>query len=53
MNSNMIETIEEKPDTVISLNTEKKLIVKEKVTEVVDKIIEYNRKIYLERTRIS
>ncbi len=51
VNPNLIKTIEETPDTVITLTTEKKLIVKEKATEIVDKIIVYNQNIYLGRSR--
>ena len=53
VNSNLIKTIEETPNTVITLTTEKKLIVKEKVTEIINKIIVYNRKIYLDKSRIE
>ena len=53
VNSNLIKTIEETPNTVITLTTEKKLIVKEKVTEIINKIIAYNQKIYLEKSRIE
>ncbi len=51
LNSNLIETIEETPDTVIKLVNDKTLIVKEKVPVVIERIIEYNRKIFAERTR--
>ena len=53
VNPNLIETIEETPDTVITLTTEKKLIVKEKITEIIESIIVYNRKIFLEKNRIK
>lgn len=46
INCNLIESIEATPDTVITLTTEKKLIVKEKVDEVINSIIEYQRRIY-------
>jgi flagellar protein FlbD len=45
LNSDLIEYMEETPDTVISLSTGKKMIVKESVQEVIDKIIEYRRRI--------
>ncbi len=45
INSNLIEFIEETPDTMITLTTGKKIIVKEKIDEIIDRIIEYNRKI--------
>lgn len=45
VNSNLIEFIEETPDTMMTLTTGKKIILKDKVEEVIDKIIEYNQKI--------
>lgn len=53
LNPNLIETIEETPDTVIKLTNDKKMVVKEKPQEVVQRIIEYNRKIFLEKTRLE
>ena len=51
LNPNLIESIEETPDTVIRLVGDKKLIVKEKTSEIIERIIQYNRKVFLERTR--
>jgi flagellar protein FlbD len=45
LNSDLIEFIEATPDTVISLSTGKKLIVKEDVDEVIRKIIQFRRRI--------
>jgi len=45
LNSDLIEFIEATPDTIISLSTGKKLIVKESVEEVIEKIIEFRRRI--------
>lgn len=45
INSVLIEFIEETPDTVITLTTGKKVIVKESVDEVIKSILEYNAKI--------
>jgi len=45
INPHLIETIEATPDTVISLTTGKRLVVKESVTEVVAKIIKYRKTI--------
>ena len=53
LNPNLIEMIEERPDTTITLTTEKKLIVKDKTAEIIVKIIEYNRRIFLHRTRVD
>ena len=46
LNAEIIEFVEETPDTVISLTTGKKLIVKESRQEVVDLVILYKRSIY-------
>jgi len=45
VNNDLIETIEETPDTVITLTTGKKLIVKEKSNEILDKVIKFKIKI--------
>lgn len=46
INADKIEVVEETPDTVISLTTGKKMIVKETRQEVTDLVIAYKRKIY-------
>lgn len=43
LNAEWIETIDETPDTVITLVGGKKQIVKEKFDEVIEKVIEYRR----------
>ena len=43
LNAELIETIEETPDTVITLTTGKKLIVEDSMDEVVRKVMEYKR----------
>ncbi|NLY74783.1 MAG: flagellar FlbD family protein [Firmicutes bacterium] len=48
INPHLVETIEATPDTVISLTTGKRLVVKEPVEVVVEKIIQYRRKIGLQ-----
>ncbi|RME93465.1 MAG: flagellar protein FlbD [Candidatus Hydrogenedentota bacterium] len=53
LNPNLIETMEATPDTVIKLTNDKKLIVSESPSDIISKIIEYNRKIFLEKTRTS
>ncbi len=50
LNDLHIETMEETPDTVITLTNERKYIVKEKIIEVNDMIIAYHRKIYEKRS---
>jgi flagellar protein FlbD len=48
LNPHLIETIEATPDTVITLTNGKRLVVKESATAVVEKIIQYRRKIGLQ-----
>ena len=48
LNSGLIETIEERPDTTIRLVNGKHFVVAESAAEVVSKIIEYKRSIYRE-----
>ena len=43
LNAEMIETIEETPDTVITLTDGKKLIVEESMDDVVRKTMAYRR----------
>ncbi|HOP56488.1 MAG TPA: flagellar FlbD family protein [bacterium] len=46
INADLIETIEANPDTMISLTTGKKFVVRESVEEVMRKIIAYKRTTY-------
>jgi len=46
LNADLIETIEQTPDTVITLTNGKKLIVEESMDEVVRLVIEYRRSIF-------
>lgn len=43
VNCDLIELIEETPDTVITLTTGKKLVIKESVDEVIEKVIKFKR----------
>lgn len=45
LNSDLIETVEATPDTVISLTTGKKMLVKENVAEVITRVIAFRRRI--------
>ncbi|MEA1975131.1 MAG: flagellar FlbD family protein [Bacillota bacterium] len=47
LNDELIEVMEETPDTVIKLSNDKKIVVKEGVDEVIEKIIKYKRKIHI------
>lgn len=45
INSDLIEFIETTPDTIITLTTGKKVIVKENIEYVIQHIVDYNQKI--------
>ncbi len=46
INSDLIETVEETPDTVVSLTTGKKLLVKESRQEVKNLVKSFRREIF-------
>lgn len=46
VNADIIEFVEETPDTVISLTTGKKIIVKESRQEVTQRVVSYKKSIY-------
>ncbi|KAB2954683.1 flagellar FlbD family protein [Heliorestis acidaminivorans] len=48
INADLIEIVESTPDTLISLTTGRKLVVKEKVEDVIERVITY-RKAYYQR----
>jgi flagellar protein FlbD len=45
INAELIEFIEETPDTMISTTTGKKVMVKEPVAEVIERVIAYRRRL--------
>lgn len=45
INAELIEMIEETPDTIISMTTGRKLVVMETKEEMVDKIVKYKQRI--------
>ncbi len=45
INADLIETIEENPDTTITMTTGRKIIAKQTSREIIDKVVEYKRKI--------
>ena len=47
LNSDHIETVEERPDTVITLSNDRKYLVMEKIEEITLKVVEFRRKIRL------
>ncbi|MBU2702005.1 flagellar protein FlbD [Sporomusaceae bacterium BoRhaA] len=46
LNAELIETIEQTPDTVITLTNGKKILVEESMDEVVRKAMDYRRAIF-------
>ncbi len=46
INVDLIEFVEKTPDTVISLSSNRKILVRESVDEVIEKTVEFKRKIY-------
>ena len=53
INSELIESVEAMPDTTISLTTGNKYVVKESVSEVIHKIIEFKQafNLFLQKKR--
>jgi flagellar protein FlbD len=45
LNPHMIETVESKPDTTVTLSTGKTLIVKETPAELLEEIVGYRRRL--------
>lgn len=43
LNADLIEFVEKTPDSVISLTTGRKVVVKESVDEILKKVIKYRR----------
>lgn len=46
LNADLIETVEATPDTIVRLTGGKRFIVREKVSEVVELVILYSRRIH-------
>lgn len=46
INAELIEFVENTPDTIISMTTGKKIIVKDTSEELIKKVIEYRREIF-------
>lgn len=45
INSDLIESLEHTPDTVISLLNGRKLVVREKVSEVIDRVVVFRQRV--------
>lgn len=46
VNCDLIESLEETPDTVVTLTSGNKFVIKDSMAEVQHKIIDFKRKIY-------
>ncbi len=46
INCELIEYMESTPDTTITMTTGRKIIAKESIDDVIDKVVEYKRKLY-------
>ena len=46
VNADLIESLEETPDTVVTLTSGNKLIVRDSMLDIQQKIIDFKRKIY-------
>lgn len=53
INSNLIENIQQTPDTKITLVNEKYYLVHETQDEIIDRVIAYNRQVFLNAVRIK
>jgi len=49
VNAELVETVDAHPDTVIVLSNGNKIIVQEPVQKVVEKILDYRRKVYQDK----
>ncbi|MFZ5987433.1 MAG: flagellar FlbD family protein [Bacillota bacterium] len=51
LNCELIEVLEQTPDTVISTISGKKIVVAETIEEIVEKVIQYKRKLFLSNNK--
>jgi flagellar protein FlbD len=51
LNHNLIEIFEATPDTVIKLTDGTKYVVRESTTDIIEKMVSFNRRIFAEKTR--
>ncbi|MGB8266834.1 MAG: flagellar FlbD family protein [Candidatus Velthaea sp.] len=51
VNADLIESLESTPDTVVTLTSGNKLIVRDRMEEVQEKIIDYQRKVHTPATQ--
>ena len=47
INADLIESVEKTPDTIITLTTGKKLMVKQTVEEIVEAVVAYRQRVFM------
>ena len=47
LNHSLIKFVESRPDTTITLLNDEKVVVRERVDEVIDRVIDYERRVRL------
>ena len=52
VNSDLIEHVESTPDTVVSMTTGQKFMVRETTAEVIQRVIEFRRKLLSQPTAV-
>ena len=45
LNSSLVKFIEARPDTIITLVNDEKLLVRESIDDVIERVVEYERKL--------
>ncbi|MDD4569154.1 MAG: flagellar FlbD family protein [Tepidanaerobacteraceae bacterium] len=49
LNAELIETVESTPDTVVTLTTNRKLVVLDTKEEIINKVIQYKKRVFLNK----
>lgn len=52
VNAELIEFVEATPDTVISLSSHAKIVVRESPQAIVDAVVEYRRRVFQQRPQV-
>jgi flagellar protein FlbD len=53
VNAELIESVEATPDTVLNLATGNRFLVKDSVQDVIDKVMEYKKKVYADKKCVN
>ena len=53
INADLIESMEATPDTVLNLATGNRFLVRDSVQEVMDKVVEYKKKVYADKKCVN